>query len=402
MQTKSPWPLIIVLVLTLLTVGCSSQTQKQGKSLRVASFNALLTFENEGELAEQLASPSPESLDRFTKVAEIIQRVRPDVLLINEFDYDAENFSAKRFLADYLNVGQNDQDAIDYPYLYAPPSNTGVPILNDQGEPIDTNQNGRIDPGDYHGWGEFPGRYAMLVLSKYPIDHDNIRTFQNLTWASFPQSKIPQNHYHPDAHDRIRLSSKNHADVPVIVNGKPIHLLISHPTPPVFDGPEDRNGKRQYDEMGIWRTYISTSTSAPLRDDENRPAKLGNNLPFIIMGDLNADPNDGESMPGAVQQLTEHWRVNATVTPASEGAVEAAEKQGDSNLTHRSPPKYDTADFSEGSRGPGNLRVDYVLPSNQFDILDAGVFWPKQGQPGYDLIDASDHRLVWVDLRLID
>ena len=44
------------------------------------------------------------------------------------------------------------------------------------------------------------------------------------------------------------------------------------------------------------------------------------------------------------------------------------------------------------------MRVDYVLPSKGFKVLDAGVFWPKRGAPGSDWVTASDHRLVWVDL----
>ena len=48
----------------------------------------------------------------------------------------------------------------------------------------------------------------------------------------------------------------------------------------------------------------------------------------------------------------------------------------------------------------GNLRVDYVLPSAGLKVTGAGVFWPVEGEPGAALIDASDHRLVWVDVVL--
>ena len=34
-----------------------------------------------------------------------------------------------------------------------------------------------------------------------------------------------------------------------------VHFLVSHPTPPVFDGPEDRNGPRNYDEIRFWADY---------------------------------------------------------------------------------------------------------------------------------------------------
>jgi hypothetical protein len=69
------------------------------------------------------------------------------------------------------------------------------------------------------------------------------------------------------------------------------------------------------------------------------------------------------------------------------------------NLDHVGAPQQDTADFSEP---PGNLRVDYVLPSRQIRVLWSGVFWPASDEPlsaltGTYPFPSSDHRLVWID-----
>lgn len=77
--------------------------------------------------------------------------------------------------------------------------------------------------------------------------------------------------------------------------------------------------------------------------------------------------------------------------------------QGGANETHTGDPAHDTADFADGA--PGNLRVDYVLPSVDLRITGAGVFWPTSDDPlsrltGTWPFPSSDHRLVWVDLRL--
>ena len=61
-----------------------------------------------------------------------------------------------------------------------------------------------------------------------------------------------------------------------------------------------------------------------------------------------------------------------------------------------------TGDWWDSKNGSGNLRVDYVLPSNDLKILDAGVFWPVVKDPLYRLIKASDHRMVWVDVGCED
>ena len=59
--------------------------------------------------------------------------------------------------------------------------------------------------------------------------------------------------FHPDdIWKQLRLSSKSHWDVPVRTPKGVVHFLVSHPTPPVFDGPEDRNGKRNPDEIRLW------------------------------------------------------------------------------------------------------------------------------------------------------
>ena len=85
----------------------------------------------------------------------------------------------------------------------------------------------------------------------------------------------------------------------------------------------------------------------------------------------------------------------------SEGAVEAAEAQGEANQSHAGNPTLDTADLPDDT--VGNLRVDYALPSNGLDVLAADVFWPSGGDALSRLVQieplaSSDHRLVWVDL----
>lgn len=106
-----------------------------------------------------------------------------------------------------------------------------------------------------------------------------------------------------------------------------------------------------------------------------------------------------------------HPLVNTKVTPSSAGAVEAAAQQGGANLTHRSDPQFDTADFADGA--PGNLRADYVLPRKTLQIVRSGVFWPVRADPLSRLtgvfdffwiavggFPTSDHRSVWVDVTV--
>jgi hypothetical protein len=182
-----------------------------------------------------------------------------------------------------------------------------------------------------------------------------------------------------------------------------VHFLVSHPTPPVFDGPEDRNGRRNFDEIRFWADYIHPARGGYIYDDNGRRGGLAGGSLFVIAGDENSDPLDGDSRPGSAQLLLDHPLINSRTTPESEGAVEQAGLQGGANATHRSDPRFDTADFADGA--PGNLRADYVLPGVSIQILRSGVFWPLRTDPLFRLVGTfpfptSDHRLVWADLDL--
>jgi hypothetical protein len=248
----------------------------------------------------------------------------------------------------------------------------------------------------------------MAVLSRYPILEDQVRTFQHLLWQSMPGARLPDDPataepadwYTPDELAILPLSSKSHWDVPVDVDGRLVHLLASHPTPPVFDGPEDRNGMRNADEIAFWADYIAGADTEWIVDDAGAPGGLAAEAEFVIVGDLNSDPLDGDSLAGATNQLLALERIQDP-QPASDGAALAALTQRRANDTHSGDPALDTADFADDTSG--NLRVDYALPSDGFAVVDSGVFWPQGNLELERLVTtdppaSSDHRLVWVDL----
>lgn len=363
--------------------------------VRFATFNASLNRDAAGQLVTDLSTPNN---PQAREVAEVIQRNRPDVLLINEFDYVSDNVAADLFRRNYLERGQHGARPIDYPYAFVAPSNTGVPTG------FDLNRDGRTDTGDdAHGFGLFEGQYGMLVLSKYPIDTRAVRTFQLFRWADMPNAMLPDDPatpapsdwYSPEILDVLRLSSKSHWDVPIRVGRSTVHFLVSHPTPPTFDGAEDRNGTRNHDEIRFWADYVTPGKGRYIYDDEGRHGGLKASQRFVVAGDNNSDPLDGDSVPGSIQQLLHAPRV-IDPWPGSLGGYLAAKEQGGANATHRGNPYFDTADFND--EAPGNLRADYVLPSWGLIPVRAEVFWPRTGSPLARLNDASDHHLVRVDV----
>ena len=146
-----------------------SPVQAAQDAVRFATFNASLNRGSAGALAAELSESGSAQPDT---IAEIVQRVRPDVLLINEFDFDAGGVAAQGFQDNYLSVAHDDAEPIFYQYHYVAPSNTGI----SSGFDLD-NDGGVGGPNDAFGFGFFPGQYGMVVYSMVPIDFDAIRTF---------------------------------------------------------------------------------------------------------------------------------------------------------------------------------------------------------------------------------
>ena len=395
-------------------------------SVRFSQFNASLNRNTQGQLVTDLSTPNNA---QAKAVAEIIQRNNPDVLLINEFDYVAANplQPVQLLQQNYLGVSQNGATPVNYQYAYIAPSNTGISSgfdLNNNGATVTTvGTSGYGD--DSFGFGNFPGQFGMLLLSKYEIDTANIRTFQNFLWKDMPNSLLTNDptvdnpatavnenlngFYSAQEIAVLRLSSKSHWDVPVKINGETVHLLVSHPTPPTFDGTEDRNGKRNADEIRFWSDYITPDKGGYIYDDKGKKGGIANGSSFVIMGDQNADPRDGDSFNNAIRQLLLNPNINTNSTPASLGGVQQAALQGNANNNHKGNPAFDTADFADGA--PGNLRTDYVLPSTDLQITNSAVYWPLNSDPNFPLVGtfnaslpggfpSSDHRLVYADVQV--
>lgn len=386
--------LLVSLVLTETVFSQREAPDAEKKTVRFASFNISFHRKSQGMLKERLATGKGLN---FCRIAEIIQRVNPDVILLNEFDYDEAGQGVTDFQSKFLAVSQNGQSPIEFQHRYIAPSNTGV----DSG--VDLNGDGELaTPNDAFGYGVFPGQYAMVVLSKFPIQKDKIRTFQKFLWKDMPDAAwpiVPETNkpfYSDAAVEVFRLSSKNHCDVPIDVGGRTIHLLASHPTPPAFDGAEDRNGKRNHDEIRLFADYIGNQCDY-LYDDKGQKGGLAEGSNFVIVGDQNADPNDGDSHNKAAKLILDHPMVNSSFTPQSTGGAKHSKDQGGLNDSHTGDPLQDTADF--GDHNVGNLRIDYCLPSKTLAIAGSGVYWPAPDEEGADLVKATDHRLVWIDIE---
>jgi len=323
--------------------------------IRLASYNTGLGRDGPGLLLKDILDQDADIL----ALAEIIGTVSPDILLLTGFDNDFQNRAINAF---------NALEGLGYPFIYAPLGNAGA----DSG--LDITSNNRLrDWNDAWGFGRFEGAEGMVLLSRFPVSGS--RRFDRLKWQDFgpvPRSPDGAAFYSDDLWPQLRLAAHSLWDVEIALPSGPFNIIAAHPTPPVFDGEEDANGLRNAAEISFLARYINGEA---FRDDSGLLAPLATKR-FAILADLNADPEIGDSRPDALFALL-------------------------SSPQLQDPRPRGTATGTTATTGwddPGNMRVDYVLPSAALTVLGSGVFWPDEAT----LLDAAktQHRLVWVDIAM--
>ena len=284
------------------------------------------------------------------------------MLLLTDVDHDHDGLALAALA-----------DRAGYPHAFAAPSNAGEPTG------LDLDGNGRTgEARDAQGYGRFPGDSALAVLSRWPVTL--VQDHTALLWRDLPGAALPDAPLWTEEVAAIqRLSSTSHWVLSVDAPGGLVTIGAFSATPPVFDGPEDRNGLRNAGEVRFWSAWLD-GDFGPVPED------------VVLMGNAQLDPVDGEGRHEAIAALLSDPRLQDPA-PASAGAALAADKG------HAGDPALDTVDWE----GPGNLRVGYVLPDAGWTVTGAGVFWPAPDTEGAALLGpdglaAGPHRLVWVDI----
>jgi hypothetical protein len=328
--------------------------------LRIATWNVGLDRSGPGLLVQALAKGED---PQIAAVVRVLAALDADVILLTGVDYDRGGVALGLLADEMAKVGAT------YPHRIAFRPNTGTQTG------LDVDGNGRAgDPRDAQGFGLYAGHGGMAILSRLPLDAAAARDFSAFLWRDLPGG-LSQ-----DAEGLAavqRLATTGFWDVPVILPDGRLHLLAWHATPPVFDGPEDRNGRRNHDEAAFWRLFLDDALPMPPPE-----------APFVLLGDGNLDPADGDGLREGMTALLTH---PALQDPTPRGA------HGRSEPAHRGDAALDTALYDD----IGGLRLDYVLPAAELRVLASGVLWPPAEDPLLaDLIAASRHFPVWVDVAL--
>ncbi|MGL5011864.1 MAG: endonuclease/exonuclease/phosphatase family protein, partial [Paracoccaceae bacterium] len=289
-----------------------------------------------------------------------------DIILLTDIDFDLGNHALNTFADQLATAGT------PYATRFALAPNSGVPTG------FDLDGNGRLSEArDAMGYGRFPGDGGIAILARFPIDPSALQAMTPFLWRDLPGALLPPD-LTPQVTEIQRLSTTAHWSVPFRIGDETLTLLAFHASPPVFDGPEDRNGRRNHDEAAFWLHYLASETPYP------PPAN-----PFILLGDANLDPSDGEGRAEALTALLTHPDLQNRAPRGTHSRTDA---------TQSGDPALDTALFDPPL---GGLRLEYILPSASLTVTASGVLWPPADDPlAAALTTASRHRPVWVDIDL--
>lgn len=328
--------------------------------MKLATWDAGLTRGGPGYLLRDLMKDGE---PQTSAAVQVIAALDADVLVLTGMDYDLSGQALAALQTRLKAAGR------EYPFALPLRPNSGVPTG------LDMDHDGAVNgPRDAQGYGRFPGQAGMAVLSKLPLNIDAMQDFSGFLWKDLPGANFPPD-MTPEAKAIQRLATTGFYDMPVQVDGVTLHLFLYAATPPVFDGPEDRNGRRNADEAAFWLHLL-----------QGELALAAPRTSFVLLGQPNLDPHDGDGNRASLRALLASPLLQ---DPAPRG------RSGHTDRGAQGDPELDTWVSKNG----WGLRLDMILPSADLHVTGAGVLWPAPPDPlNAVLATASDHRPVWVTI----
>nr|WP_239030007.1 endonuclease/exonuclease/phosphatase family protein [Nereida sp. MMG025] len=323
----------------------ASVANSTAETLRIATYQTELQARGPGLLLRDILKETEDVQSRL----QTILAADADVVVLQGIDFDLRGETLGALNA-ALGAGA-------YPHTFALRPNAGQPTG------LDMDGNGRLgEPRDGMGYGRFAGHGAMAILSRWQIARDRVQDLSDILWRDIPDPLLPvyddgQPFPSFEVQQMHRLSSTAHWIVPLVgPQGQRISVMAFHATPPLFDGPEDQNGRRNADEIRMWQLVLDGQIGEPPQGA------------FVIAGIANLDPDRGDGRRASITSLLQDPRLQDP-TPAQA-----------------------TARFENA----GPLRLSYLLPAAQISVTDAGILWPAP----LDDVSTGRHGLLWVDLLL--
>lgn len=291
-------------------------------SLRVATIEANLTADTPGKLNENLmGAGNPQA----SHAADSIAQANADVLVLTNMD--ADQAAVDTFREQYLNNTEDDRPEVDYKFTYLAVGSKGLQ------SGADLNADGVIgDAADAWGQGAYEEQGSIVVLSKYPIDEDQIASVSKLKWQDVANNQLHHTKLDGVLAASMPVMNTGMWDIPIEYRNQRVHVLATQTEPDQQD--EDLAAARQGDELKVVADYIAGKKY--VRTDDDDPAMGIGEEKFVLAGALNLQASGESRVDSFLKGLGREDALNdagSYLVPDSSWQV-----VGQGRLEHSEPP----------------------------------------------------------------
>ena len=274
--------LTLVSFLLLINASCALFDKDPGQSFRIVHYN--IKELDTKKINRGLKNP------QVNASIEILNSLKPDFISFNEIQFDKKGVPTELELSTGLNLKKLNQfldKKLEFSSFH--PANTGMKATKQKNghyllSPRNSAWKTHADPVNF---GVFPGQYSTGALSHFEIVDQKI--ISKLRWKAFNRQlnlakfKDARGRSFPN---NMELFDKNFSDITLNINGKLVHIILFHTVPAFgFGNPDTPNFQRNADQIAFLKWYL---TGKPKRPDLNiKP--LGKDDRVIAIGDWNVD-----------------------------------------------------------------------------------------------------------------
>jgi len=320
---------------------------------------------------------------------EVIARVSPDILAIQELQYELEagetpgamdEANNGRVLADLMRAA-DETGGYDHTLI----------VLGNSGFDWPGYDPDVHDPYFGPGGSTPPGMFNMAVISRYPILVDQVEFIIDFSWTDLPENSLSV----LEATTGVvvpagfPLFSAGLLVAPIDLGDEILYLVVLQTTPPHVS---DIHKHRNLDQLTGLRLLVDGAL--PGYEDA-----LPSDARFVLVGDWNADGDHGDGFPEAIYQLLEHPSITP-FQPTGAGSIGVSPEKNTTASVCGEGDGLDAADPATGMQ----FQMDYVLPSANLGApITGGMFYPDFETEPDDwalACAASNHMLLWGDLPL--
>lgn len=317
------------------------------------------------------------------RAASIVKNLAPDLISINEMQYDKKDVPTKGLPGTGQNMKRflaiiDPATTADWQYTFGE-GNTGKKAIKQTDGNYAENPNAPASRAlaDQVNFGTFPGQYSTGFATKFPIKNRLINN--KIRWQDWDKSFPFANHALPDGTTlppTMSLFDKNFNDSEVDIGGKLIHFITYH-TVPAFDfgSASNTNVLRNQAQLEFLEWYLLGSCEPANTNSQVKQCKRGIRPlttadSFIAVGDLNVDYNSTSPGAAVIKRLLTNTRTQDFRAENPDPQFQKDPVTGKSHITYMS----DGVDL-----GKLQSNLDYFIVSKDLQVVDAKVAVPETG-----------------------